>query len=98
MTRPAQHSEITMSSEDLQALEERMVNRLRAELMAIHLGDDMVISEAEAAQLIGIHQKTLYKMRAAGEVPHGMIGRTARYSLAQVRQIMRDIAASGEYS
>lgn len=72
--------------------EDRIVSRLRVEVAAIHLGDDRVVSEPEAASLLGVHPKTLASMRRSGEVPAGYLGRSPRYSLGVIRRMMREIA------
>ncbi len=80
-----------LSQHDLQAFKEDLKAELRVELMALHLGDDRVISEEEAASLLGVHPKTLAKMRRAGEIPAGYIGTSPRYTLGQIRELMRAV-------
>jgi hypothetical protein len=81
--------ELTQS--DWQAFKEDLKAELRVELMALHLGDDRVISEEEAAGLLGLHPKTVAKMRRAGEIPAGYIGTSPRYTLGQIRALMRTV-------
>ena len=84
--------QVPLTAEDLQALETRLLGKLRVELMSIHLGDDMTLTETEAARLLGIHPKTLSKMRLAGEIPAGYLGISPRYALGQIRALMRRMA------
>lgn len=70
-----------------------LVSRLRVELSAMHLGDDRLLTEADAARLLNIHPKTLAAMRLAGEIPSGMIGRSPRYALGVIRRYCREVAA-----
>lgn len=67
-------------------------DELRVELMALHLGDDKTITEAEASRILGISESKLRQLRAASMVPCGYIGKSPRYSLAHVREIERAIA------
>jgi len=78
-----------LTRDDWQAFKDDLKAELRIELMALHLGDDRVVSEEEAAGLLGIHPKTLAKMRRAGEIPAGYIGTSPRYTLGQIRALMR---------
>lgn len=80
-----------LTQNDLLAFKEDLKAELRVELMALHLGDDRVISEEEAAGLLGVHPKTLAKMRRAGEIPAGYIGTSPRYTLGQIRALMRAV-------
>lgn len=77
----------TMTSKDLDTL----VARLRVELSAMHLGDDRLLTEADAAALLGVHPKTLAAMRHAGEIPAGMIGRSPRYALGVIRRYAKEV-------
>lgn len=78
-----------MTPEDLDTLADKVAGRLRVELAAIQLGDDMLLDEAEAAQLLGVHPDTLGRMRRAGEVGCVFVGRYPRYSLGMIRRIAR---------
>ena len=80
-----------LSKDDLNDLRAALLQELRVELMALHLGDDRTVTEAEAASLLGLHPKTLAKMRRAGEVPAGYLGTSPRYTLGQIRAMMRQI-------
>ncbi|MFQ5570982.1 MAG: hypothetical protein ACE5G0_14985 [Rhodothermales bacterium] len=78
-------------TEEWRELKDALTRELRVELWALHLGDDLLITEEEAARLLGIHPKTLGKMRLAGEVPAGYLGVSPRYTLGQIRAMMRGI-------
>ncbi len=78
-----------LSKDDLRAFKSDLLRELRTELLALHLGDDMTVTEAEAATLLGLHPKTLSKMRRAGEIPAGYLGTSPRYTLGQIRALMR---------
>lgn len=75
-----------------EAMERRMLGRLRAELMALQLGDDHVMTEAEAAQLLGVSDRTMRRLREEEELAAGKIGRSPRYSLGTLRRFARRIA------
>lgn len=75
---------------NLDEFKEELIRDLRVEMMSIHLGDDFIISEEEAARLLGISSRTLYRMRKAGEVHAGAIAGKPRYSLGQIRRLMRE--------
>ena len=74
----------------LEQFRERLLTDLRVELMAMHLGDDYIISEEEAARLLEISTRTLYRMRKAGEIHAGVIAGKPKYSLGQIRRFMRE--------
>lgn len=74
---------------------DRVVARLRVELAALHLGDDRVVSEEDAAELLGVSLRTLRQMRADGKITAGAIGRSPRYGLGMLRRIMREVAEGG---
>ncbi|GIV82246.1 MAG: hypothetical protein KatS3mg051_1600 [Anaerolineae bacterium] len=80
-------------NDDLKALRETLLADLRVELMALHLGDDKLVTEPEAAALLGVHPKTLARLRRAGQIPAGYIGTSPRYSLGMIRRLMREIGA-----
>lgn len=80
-----------MSEKDIHELEERLVKRLRVEMAAISLGDDRLLREEEAAELLRIHPKTLANMRRAGEIEAGYLGTSPRYSLGTIRRMMREV-------
>lgn len=80
-----------MSEKEIQDLEDRIVSRLRVEMAAISLGDDRLLREEEAAELLRIHPKTLANMRRAGEIECGYLGVSPRYSLGTIRRIMREM-------
>lgn len=75
---------------ELEQFKEELLRDLRVEMMSIHLGDDYIISEEEAARLLGISAKTLYRMRRAGDIHAGVIANKPRYSLGQIRRLMRE--------
>lgn len=75
---------------NLDQFREQLLSDLRVEMMAIHLGDDYIISEEEAARLLGVSSRTLFRMRKAGDVHAGAIAGRPRYSLGQIRRLMRE--------
>jgi len=58
------------------------------------LGDDALVTEAEAAQLLCVHPETLARMRRAGEVPYGRLGGKVVYSLGVIRRVSRMATAA----
>lgn len=79
-----------MEAQDRQAFKEELIRDLRVEVLALSLGEDLLIDEEEAARLLKISQSKLRKMRAAGEIRCGFIGDKPRYSLGQIRRYMRE--------
>ena len=73
---------------------EELVRRLRLELLAVSLGDDALMTEEEAAHLLDVHPKTLYRLRSSGELQAGFIGNSPRYSLGQIRRFSRELMKS----
>lgn len=69
---------------------EAIVAAVRAERIENYLGDDSLLTEEEAARLLGVSSRTLFRMRKAGEVHCGMIAGKPRYSLGQIRRMARD--------
>ncbi|GIV82724.1 MAG: hypothetical protein KatS3mg051_2095 [Anaerolineae bacterium] len=53
-------------NDDLKALRKTLLADLRVELMALHLGDDKLVTEPEAAALLGVHPETLARLLLAG--------------------------------
>ena len=47
---------------DLKELKQEILSELRVELVAIHLGDDLLVCEEEAARLLGIHPRTIQRI------------------------------------
>ncbi len=73
-------------------LEERLLARLRVELMALHLGDDATVTEEEAARLLETSTRTMRRLRDEDELPYGKLGKSPRYSLGVLRRFMRRLA------
>ncbi|MEM9666487.1 MAG: hypothetical protein AAF970_16245 [Bacteroidota bacterium] len=65
---------------------------LRAELMALHLGDDATVSEAEAADILGTSARSLRRAREAGQIEFGRLGKTPCYSMGMIRRLARRLA------
>ena len=83
-----------MTPEELDQITDAVTSRLRVEMAALQLGDDRLLDEAEAAQLLGIHPDTLGRMRRAGEVSCIFVGRYPRYSLGIIRRLARQSRAA----
>ena len=71
-------------------LKEELLPQLRAELISLHLGDDAILSEESASQIIGVSVRTLRRLRAAKEIPYGSIGNKIFYSVGQIRRFSRE--------
>ena len=78
-----------MTPEELDQITDAVTSRLRVEMAALQLGDDRLLDEAEAAQLLGVHPKTLAIMRRAGEIGCIYVGRYPRYTVGMVRRVAR---------
>ncbi len=57
------------------------------------LGDDALVTEKEAAEILCMHKDTLATMRRAGEIPYGRLGKKIVYSIGTLRRVSRDAAA-----
>ncbi|HEX7072190.1 MAG TPA: helix-turn-helix domain-containing protein [Rhodothermales bacterium] len=64
---------------------------LREEIRGVQMGEDALLTEEEAARLLGIHPKTLYKLRSTGQIRAGYINSSPRYSLGQIRRFAREV-------
>jgi hypothetical protein len=53
------------------------------------LGDDALVTEAEAAAILCVAPDTLRLMRKAGEIPCGRMGKRYVYSLGVLRRVAR---------
>lgn len=78
-----------MSDEKLRELEDRIVERIRAESIGAELGDDRPLTEADAAAVLGISERSLREKRLHGEIPHFYIGRSPRYTIGILRREIR---------
>ncbi|QDS91830.1 Helix-turn-helix domain protein [Roseimaritima multifibrata] len=47
-----------------------------------------LLSEHDAAKWLGICQRTLWGLRATGEIPHVRLGRAIRYDVADLLQFV----------
>ena len=83
---------------DPQQFKAELLSELRVELMALHLGDDMTVSEEDAARLLGVSRRTVKRMADAGEIPRGYVGRDPRYSLGMIRRLMRSLGEGNSVS
>lgn len=50
----------------------------------------LLVSESEAAKMLGISPRTLWSIRNTGEISCVRIGRSVRYSVASLQQWIRD--------
>ena len=64
---------------------------LREEIRSVQMGEDALLTEEEAARLLDVHPKTLYRLRQSGQIAAGYIGTSPRYSLGQIRRFAREI-------
>lgn len=58
------------------------------------LGDDAIVTEREAAEILCLHPRTLAEMRRAGEIPAGKLGAKVVYSLGVLRRVARQATAA----
>lgn len=80
-----------LRARELRELEDRIVHRIREEMIGAALGEDRLVTEEEAAHILGISSKELSRKRLAGEIPAGYIGRSPRYSIGVLRRYSREI-------
>lgn len=78
-------------STDLKQFKDELLRDLRIQMLSLHLGDDYVVDEFEAARLIGVSYKTLYRKRKEGKIRSGILGGKHMYSIGMIRRIGRDI-------
>jgi len=58
--------------------------------------EPLAVSEAEAARLLGISARTLWRLRHDGRGPrHAMVGCSVRYSLAEIQRWLAGQTAAG---
>jgi len=87
-----------MSTEALQALaaaiEEntKEVRALRAEILRNQLDDDRLYSREELSLILGRSIRSIQRLERQGLIQPGKVGRSTRYSLGSVRDIVRNIA------
>lgn len=75
---------------DVEAFRRQLLNDIRQEVIAGLLCEDYILTENEAANLLQISKRTLLRMRNAGEVHCGFLAGKPRYSLGQIRRLMRE--------
>jgi DNA-binding NtrC family response regulator len=80
-----------VNEEQIKRLEERIISRFRSEAIAAALGDDRLVTEGEAAEILGISPKELSRKRLAKEIPSGYIGRSPRYSIGILRRFSASV-------
>jgi excisionase family DNA binding protein len=58
------------------------------------LGDDALVTEREAAEILCVHVDTLARMRRSKEIPYGRIGKKIVYSVGVIRRVARMATAA----
>lgn len=51
--------------------------------------DESWITTAEAAEYLGVHQNTLYRLVKENKVPYGKIGKSLRFKKSQMDEFMK---------
>lgn len=53
--------------------------------------EPLVVNATEAARLLGLSERTLYKLTKAGKVPHKRLGGRVLYPLDALRRFVNEI-------
>lgn len=51
----------------------------------------ILLSESEAARLLGLCPKTIYSLRKSGQLPFVQIGKSVRYALDSLREFVKSL-------
>lgn len=57
------------------------------------LPQQIAVAPAQAAEMLGVHVATIYKMHARGEIEMRKIGRASRIPIASIRALIEGEAA-----
>ena len=65
----------------------RTVNNLRV--------DQLLLTSRQAAQALQISERKLWSMKASGEIPYVLLGRSVRYPVADLQQWIEERKTGG---
>ena len=81
---------------ELKAMEDRLIERLKIEILAASFGDDRLITPKEVAGILGVSEYAVAELRRSKALPSGFLGkdRKPRFSAGTVRRYMRKIMSA----
>jgi excisionase family DNA binding protein len=60
--------------------------------------DQLLLTSRQAAEALQISERKLWSMKASGEIPHVLLGRSVRYPLADLQQWIDERKKGGQRS
>ena len=56
----------------------------------------LLLTSRQAAQALQISERTLWSMKASGEIPHVLLGRSVRYPVADLQRWIEERTKGGK--